>query len=244
MTKIPAIAERGDNQIDIWRINLATCSRTSEEWRTLLAPDEVAHADRYYFEQHRCRFTVARAAMRQILSCYAAVAPREIVFRYGTRGKPELSGKLRGITFNMSHSNEAALFAVTRRSALGVDIELVNREIRFAEIARGFFSATEVRCLEMLPPGERADAFFSCWTRKEAYIKAVGEGLSIPLRNFDVAFGPSIPAALLAVRGRSGERERWRMYDIEAPEGYKAALVAEGKAHQIHYWHWNPEEFP
>jgi len=126
--------------------------------------------------------------MRLILSRYTGVAPRELVFSYGTRGKPELSGRLAAITFNMSHSNEAALLAVTRGATLGVDIEFVNREMAVEEIARQPFSATEVRCLEILPPSERADAFFSCWTRKEAYVKAIGEGFSIPFKRFRCGF--------------------------------------------------------
>jgi 4'-phosphopantetheinyl transferase len=230
----------GENQVDIWLIDVAGQEDGVERDRQVLSPDEVRRADRFYFEKDRWRFTKARSAMRHILGRYAGRPPQELAFSYGPKGKPELSGELEksGIKFNLSHSHELAFLAVTRRLTVGVDIERINPEFATEDVAERFFSANEVRCLQALPSLERADAFFSCWTRKEAYIKALGEGLSVPLDSFEVAFGPQIPAALLAVRFDPGEKTRWSMYDIEAGQGYKAALVVEGKEHRLRHLQW------
>jgi len=226
------------NQVDVWRVDLSRQQEGIQRCRQLLSPDEIDRADRFYFEKHRRRFTVARAAMRQILARYVNVAPRDLVFSYGVKGKPELADgpKKSGITFNLSHSSELALLAVANGPPLGVDVELVNPEFATEEIAERFFSASEVNCLRTLPSSERAKGFFSCWTRKEAYIKALGEGLSIPLDSFEVAYGPGVSAALLQVRVNPGEVSRWSMYDLNAGGKYKAAMVVEGKGHRVKFF--------
>ncbi len=179
--------------------------------------------------------------MREILSRYAGLAPQDLCFSYGAKGKPELCGAVEqsGIKFNLSHSSERALLAITRQLTVGVDIEWVNAESVTREIAEHCFSALEVQTLLALPTGQRAEAFFSCWTRKEAYIKALGEGLSVPLDSFVVAFAPGIPAALLDVKIDDTEVQRWSVYNIEVTEGYKAALVVEGKGHRLRQLDWD-----
>jgi 4'-phosphopantetheinyl transferase len=226
-----------ENQIDIWRIHLAGHNGGVQHCRLLLSPDEIQRADRFYLETHRRRFTASRSAMRQILGCYGGLAPEKLTFSYGPRGKPELSGKLEqsGIRFNLSHSNDVALLAVAQGLTLGVDIEFINSEFAVEEVAERFFSPSEVRRLQAVPPCEKPDAFFACWTRKEAYIKALGGGLSVPLDSFEVAFGSGIPTALLQVSDDPGELMRWSLYDIDAVEGYRAALAVEGKGHQLRY---------
>jgi len=206
--------------------------------RKLLPADEVGRADRFYFERDRRRFTIAHAAMRQILGGYVNTAPEELKFSYGSKGKPDLSLPADTIKFNLSHSDEMALLAVTRGLTLGVDIEFVKPDFGGQEIAERFFSKSEVNTLLGLPVEERAQAFFSCWTRKEAYIKAVGEGLSLPLDSFDVAFGPQVSPALLRVAASADEVSRWSMYDIGVPPEYKAALVVEGRGHLLKEWKW------
>lgn len=232
-----------ENQIDIWRIHIDGQEVGLQHYRRLLSSEEAQRADRFYFEEHRRRFTWARAAMREILSRYIGLAPQQLAFSYGTAGKPELSGELErtGIKFNLSHSNDIGLLAVTRGLAVGIDIELINSKFASDEIAECFFSASEIRHLRALPPAERVDAFFACWTRKEAYIKALGEGLSVPLDSFEVAFGPGIAAALLQVRADPCELTRWSMYDLDTVTGYKAALVVEGREHRLHHVKWEPE---
>jgi 4'-phosphopantetheinyl transferase len=227
------------DEVQIWQIHLIAREGELRSYRELLALDEKERADRFYFERDRTRFTVARAVMRRILSSYLDVRPHELSFTYGDKGKPGLAREAAqsGIRFNLSHSGEFGLLAVAHEHCLGVDIERIDPEFGTDEIATRFFSPREVNTLLAVTPEQRAGAFFSCWTRKEAFIKAVGEGLSLPLDSFDVAFGPGVPAALLRAQG--ADVSRWRMYDIVAPQGYAAALVVEGQSHTVRYLSWD-----
>ena len=228
------------NEVHIWRIDLARPDDEVQRCRRLLSGDEVERADRFYFERDRARFIVAHAVVREILSRYTGVAAMDLRFSYGPKGKPELSGGLEqsGIKFNLSHSSARALLAVTPGLIVGVDIEWIKADFATDEIAERFFSATEVQALRSLAADQRVEAFFSCWTRKEAYIKAIGEGLSIPLDSFAVAFSHGITPALLYVKVDPGEVERWSMYNIEAGDGYKAAVVVQGKHHRLKQMEW------
>lgn len=232
----------GEKEVHIWQIALSGHELLLPALRNLLSADELERADRFYFDRDRQSFTVARAAMRQILSRYVNVSADNLAFSYGAKGKPELAAGAEpaSLKFNLSHSGGFALLAVARGSWLGIDIERVKPDFGGDAIAERFFSSNEVAVLRAMAAEARIEGFFSCWTRKEAYIKALGEGLSVPLDSFDVAFGPGVPAALLRVRVSPDEVERWTLYDIVAPPGYKAALVAEGKQHQLRYLQWEP----
>jgi 4'-phosphopantetheinyl transferase len=180
--------------------------------------------------------------MKTILSEYLGKPPQEIVLVYSDKGKPELGAGLTrsGLRFNLSHSRHRALLALTTHSRIGVDIEFINPEYSCDDIARRFFSPAEVHNLQALSPKQRSRAFFYCWTRKEAYIKALGEGLSQPLDSFDVAFMPGEPARLLRVEAQE-DLLRWSVYDLPVPSGYAAAVVVEGREHGIfqQQWEWN-----
>ena len=234
----PGKLDAGD--IHVWQIPLAAPEDTIQHCRQLLSPDEIERADRFHFKRDRDRFTAARAALREILSGYQNVAPEDLSFSYGAKGKPELAPNVNPshTRFNLSHSKDFALLAVARGLTLGVDIEFINPEFTGDDIATRFFSQGEVRALRALPPGNQTEAFFECWTRKEAYIKALGDGLSLPLDSFEVAFGPGIQAALLWTRDASHAISHWSVYNITAPPEYAAALVAEGKDHVLRYAHW------
>jgi 4'-phosphopantetheinyl transferase len=227
--------------IHVWQFEIALPKDQADQYRVILSPDENQRADRFYFDRDRIRFIAARAAMRSILAGYLSVAPDEIIFSYASNGKPELAGGLNesGLKFNLSHSHDRALLGVVSNFCIGVDIEFIKHEFASDEIAQRFFAPGEVARLRAMPEIERASAFFSCWTRKEAYIKAVGQGLSLPLDSFEVAFGPGVQPSLLEVKTDSEEAARWKMYSIPTAESYAAAIIVEGKDHKIEYREWN-----
>jgi 4'-phosphopantetheinyl transferase len=230
-------------QADETHVWLASLEQTPAEVERLsqhLSADEMERAARFRFPQHRDHFIVARGLLRLIIGRYLQVAAQSLVFSYSSYGKPELAGDFenRGLCFNLSHSHELVLYALTRRRALGVDIEDLRSDVVGESVAERFFSAAEVKTLRALPEGLQVEAFFNCWTRKEAYIKAIGEGLSHPLDQFDVSLVPGEPAALLGTRGAPEELERWSLFDLAPGAGYAAALVVEGRDLKVKCWRY------
>lgn len=227
-------------EVHLWRIPLLQPEAGIARCMAILHAEEAARAARFHFERDRKRFVVARAALRSVLGHYLGVTPAQVQFHYGPQGKPELSPSGQSaLRFNLSHSGDYALLGVTAQAEIGVDIELARPDFGTLEIARRFFSAQESSLLGALPAEQRCAAFFDCWTRKEAYIKALGGGLSIPLDSFDVAFVPGSQPALLRVVNSPQETARWRIYDLKAVPGYSAAAMVEGQQHELRQWHWD-----
>jgi len=227
------------NQVHVWQISLTTPEHSASD----LSEDELERAQRFHFENDRLRFIAARSALRNILSPYLNLPPSEVAFSYTPKGKPELAAHLHqpALQFNLSHSGDFALLALALKTRVGADIELVDPERATDAIAARFFSPTETAALRALPSAERTTAFFQCWTRKEAYVKALGEGLALPLASFDVAFGPGVPPALLRIEGSSNEVSRWSLYHIPAPLGYAAAVAVEGRQPALIFRKWNDQ---
>jgi 4'-phosphopantetheinyl transferase len=227
-------------EVHVWRVALDPAKSCVECLQRTLSADELARAARFHFPRDRRRFIVARGVLRDILGWYRGVQPSALGFRYSAYGKPELADDADedGLRFNVSHSHEMALFAVTRGREVGVDIEYLGREIAGEEIAERFFSAHERASLRALPAAMKHQAFFNCWTRKEAYIKAHGEGLSLPLDQFDVSLVPGEPAALLATHSDPQEVLRWSLRALTPGLDYVAALAVEGQGWQLSCWQW------
>ena len=185
----PQFVALPDNEVHIWRINLDIATEQVQNYHQTLSSDEQSTAARFYFQKDRDQYIVARGVLRTILSRYLDIAPDEIQFSYGTHGKPTLTNSLgvEIVNFNVSHSNNLAIVGDTRGRHLGIDLEYIQRDFACEEIARRVFSPHEIATLNDLPGDLKHEAFFNCWTRKEAYIKARGMGLSYPLNQFEVS---------------------------------------------------------
>ncbi len=207
--------------------------------RAWLSADEVARAERFHFPRDRHRFAAGRGLLRGLLGRYLGLDPAELRFVYGPRGKPGLGPEARDLRFNVSHSGGLALLAFVRGRHLGVDLERERPLPEAEEMAGRFFSPRESAELRRLPGADRPRAFFRCWTRKEAFIKATGEGLSRPLDAFDVTLAPGEPARLLRVEGEPGDPGRWWLRDLELAAGFAGALAVEGPPLRVACWNWD-----
>ncbi len=233
----PARPTLAPNEVHLWRVSLVQPPFPLDLLWRQLNPDEVERAQRYRFERDRRRFVVARGMLRVILARYTGLAPNAIQFEYSDHGKPSLPDRS-DLAFNASDSGEWMALGVARDRLIGVDIEQVRADVATMEIAERFFSEREAAALRALPQDDRTDAFFRCWTRKEAFIKAIGEGLSYPLHEFDVTLGPNEPARLLFVRNAPEAPSRWWMIDFPVAEGYAGAAIAEQPVASVQYWAW------
>jgi 4'-phosphopantetheinyl transferase len=217
-------------EVHVWSAGLDWLA-SRRDFRPLLSPSERDRADRFRLPRDCRRFTVCRGLLRTILSGLLGVTPAELSFAEGSHGKPYLPEC--DLRFNVSHSRDQALIAVTSSRELGVDIEFVNPEVATGEIADRFFSAGEKQAILQAGPDARARSFFAVWTRKEAYLKARGDGLSIPLDQFEVTAAPGVPAHLLRAPEGMEEARRWKIEDLEAEPGYAAAIAVEGHDWQL-----------
>ena len=226
--------------VHVWRASLDQSSSQLARFRNTLAADERSKADRFYFRRDRDHFIAARGILRAILGRYLNKAPEDISFSYSNHGKPALVSEsgADAVRFNISHSHGTALYVVTRDREIGVDLELIRDDVEVEQIAERFFSHREIAALHALPVDLRRRAFFLCWTRKEAYIKARGEGLSLPLDQFEVSIVPGEPAALVSVEHRSSEVLRWSLRELFPAADYVAALAVEGRDWNLACWQW------
>lgn len=206
----------------------------------LLAADEQARANRFHFDRDKNRYVVARAVLRLIIGRYLALPPEQIIFTYSEYDKPALAPISGGerLQFNVSHSGGLALMAFCLDAAVGIDVEKQRPLDDSEQIAEQFFSATEVAVFKSLPARKRNEAFFNCWTRKEAFIKAIGEGLSYPLDAFDVTFTPGEPARLLQIQGSETAAAAWSIYSFKPKAGWVTAVAIHGSNWQPSYWQW------
>ncbi len=236
----PADLALSSDDIHVWRASLDQPASRFQRLAQTLSEDERLRAGQFYFEQDRKRFIASRGLLKTILGCYLDIEPSRLQFCYGSRGKPALAETPVGGTlrFNLSHSQGLALFAVTRDREIGVDLERVRAISEAEQIAERFFSARENAVFRAVPMSKKQEAFFNCWTRKEAYVKASGDGLALPLDQFDVSLAPGEPAALLNAKGDPQEASRWSLQELVPASGYVAALAVEGHGWRLACWQW------
>ena len=237
----PARLALAPGDVHVWRVALAQPREPLAILARTLAPDERDRAARFYFDRDRTAYTAARGALRTLAGAYLDVPPGELVFGYQARGKPYLAAPPGDLRFNVSHSGEHALLAFTRGCEVGVDVEQRRPLQDLLALAKLSFSEPEYAALCGLPPHDHTEAFFACWSRKEAFIKTTGEGVA-QLGDFEVSLGPGEPARLLRVKDVSPAELRWSMHDLPAIPGHAAALVVERHDVRIGCWTWPPAD--
>ena len=219
-------------ELHVWQASLDWPPEVASRLFELLSDDERHRASRYRFERDRSRFIAGRAVLRMLLSRYVREPAADLRFCYGPNQKPQLA--CAGPWFNLSHSGRVALFAFSSSAEIGIDIELPTSDVSAERVAEHFFSPAEVCRLRSLPRPLQPRAFLECWTRKEAFIKARGDGLTLALDSFTVTLGPGAPVALMHTTWSSEEPERWTLRDLSDPHGaFVAALATRGEVRHV-----------
>jgi 4'-phosphopantetheinyl transferase len=226
------------DEVHVWRATLDQPQEVMARFLQVLSADENARAGKFHFEADRKRHIIGRGMSRLLLGHCLGTAAHQLKFTHNEFGKPSLSG---GFVprFNISHSGELVLVALARGRTIGVDVERMRKDMAQAEIAERFFSSRECDALAGLAPEMQCEAFFACWTRKEAYLKARGDGLSLPLDQFDVAFMPGEVPRLIETRHDPAEAQRWAIRALNPGYGCMAAVAGEGSDWTVRCWEWS-----
>lgn len=226
----PRTLELEPDTVDVWRIDLERAIEEPHVNLSVLSEDERLRANRFRFPLHRDRFVASRATLRRILGKYVSTRPDQLLFTYGRSGKPELEPVTGDppLRFNLAHSENVALCAVSLDRPVGIDLERVRRDLPFSEIARRYFAPSEISELQEIPENDRAVAFFHCWARKEAVIKAKGEGIPTGLRRFVVSVSPRVREFELREPGELDQGDRWSLRTLDVGPGFTAALAVKG----------------
>lgn len=238
----PAVLTLPKEEVHVWYTSLEQPASLVEELAEILSEDELARAKRFYFDQHRKRFIIARGLLRRILGRYLEIEPREVEFSYGRYGKPALIEKLnkdKKLDFNLSHSQDIALSGVTCDRAIGIDIEHLRPMNDAEQIAKRYFSEQENAVFQSLPIEQQQQAFFNAWTRKEAYLKACGDGITRPLNQVEVSLAPGEPAKILRIQGSPETAAQWSIQDFIPASGYRGAIAVGGQSGPITFFSSN-----
>jgi 4'-phosphopantetheinyl transferase len=224
------------DEVHVWRAWLDLPPLEIVSIKVTVSNTEMERAEKFHFQNDRNRFIAAHSYLRQVLARYLDLEPDEICYTYNEHGKPELDPGFDQLRFNLSHSKSVGLIAVTMKSRIGVDVELIKHNKDIKQIAQRFFSPGEIEQLLNQPDSQHDEAFFRCWTRKEAYLKALGVGMLIPLNQFEVDFAPGVPPRIKHTVGKESEAARWSLYHINPKEKYIGALAVEGKSAEIRFF--------
>lgn len=222
------------DDIHIWRVNLTRPFVEYEYLRSLLSPSEQTRLAKFHFSRDQQRFGIARASLRRILALYLQADPHSLALDATQFGKPYLSKPEHAwLSFNISHSGDLALIGLTHERAIGIDLEEISRTIQPMQIATQFFSPSELAALKKYRGEEQRQAFFRCWTRKEAYSKAIGKGLQIPLNQFSVSLDNE---PVVQLEHHEPQPQPWSIYGLEPQQGYIGAIAVAGQIGNILYW--------
>ena len=225
-------------EVHVWLADLNHSRFAERDIDCILSQEERERAARFYLQSDRHHFTAGRATLRSILGRYLDMAPRYVQFSRGPHGKPELATE-RGsnaLCFNLAHSHGVALCAIARGHDIGVDVERVNADVNVDLIAERFFSQREIAALRLLPQEKKLTAFFTGWVRKEAYLKARGDGLAMDLDSFSVSLSPGEPAALLDVQGHPEEALAWSLRELDVDASFAAAVALRAAECRVRCW--------
>jgi len=239
-SKAPSAPTFPTGRVDVWRVRLDELATAGAEG-SVLSSDEIARAGRFHFEKDRIFFTQYRSALRALLAGYLAIPATEIRFEYLANGKPRLRAEQNphALQFNVSHSANMAVIAVGSEHRLGVDIEKIRADVDTASLAERFFSLRERAGLQALPDHLRVAGFFACWTRKEAFLKATGDGLSFPLADFSVTAHPDLNPELEEINGNTEAGKLWFLADLSVVDGYRATVALEHCPSRLETYSWN-----
>ena len=232
------------NHVHIWKASLSPSESQLARLQNLLATDEQIRAKRFKFLKHRRAFITARGVLRLILSQYLQIAPQSLHFGQGPHGKPFLiSPTIPQLSFNVSHSHNIALYAVTLESHIGIDIEYHRKKLGVQSLIQRICSTEEKAILMALSPPEQKKGFFACWTRKEAYVKATGKGITIPLASLTVSLPPVKFVGLQQTESDEEDISHWAMSELPVGPSYTAAFAIKKINCVTSYWAWSWETF-
>jgi len=240
----PAKLALGSDEVHVWQASLDVQAVLHARWQTTLSADELVRAQRFHSSIHRDRYIAGRGILRDLLARYLRTPARGFQFSLNAHGKPALApgSEVADVRFNLSHSGDLALFAFTMSRDVGVDVECLRPLDRAMDLAERFFSPNEVEEIRTLPVEFQHQLFFQCWTRKEAYIKARGLGLSISLSSFSVPIDSHLNAYLPIVDHGDTEARRWRLRALKPSDGYVAAVATEGTDWSLDLWQFQSED--
>ena len=224
--------------IDIWRVALDRATARLEEYRAVLSGDELERCDKFKSQQRRREFIIGRGSLRTLIGQYLALDPSSFEFAYSDHQKPYISTTAMGapVTFNLTHSHDLVLIALTLERRVGIDIEYLRPDVEFRKLSRRFFSKQESQSLEAYDDACLPAAFFACWTRKEALLKAIGAGIAFGLRDFSVSVDPLDQEVDLRTHWDQAEAARWSILNLDLERDYAAAVAVNGSNCKLRYW--------